>query len=190
MGKKTKKCAGCGREVDPNIEIIEVIGGKNYCPTCATTRKKEIQVNKELNDFLYNLCGKENDLMPFLTKQVKRMKEEYDYKASGILATLKYVFVLSDAPPTFKIEYGIEGVVVRNYYKARKYYEQVYHLKQQSPEAIDEALLSSAREVHLSRQVMTSQEEAFTEKRKNMEYGPLIDLDSIEDEEAEEEGNL
>ena len=180
MKKGYRKCVECGA-ILPKEDIVQ-IGGKAYCHKCSAPRAKEVRDINALNAYLYDLCGGEGDIMPFLTSQVKRLKTQYEFKVSGILATLKFAFELSDNPPEFNPQYGIEYLVIRNYYQAKKYYEELRKLSKQPQEMIDETLKTPVKEVHLSRTVMTEQSEAFIAKQKDLQYGPAIDLDSIEDE--------
>ena len=160
------------------------LGGKLYCPKCAAPKKKEVEANKKLASYLYELCDQERELMPFLMTQVKRLKSQYSFKTTGILATLKYVFELSEIPPVFKPEIGIESIVIKNYYFAKKYYEELHHLAKQSPEEIDSTLTAPVHEVHLDSVRLAQNNNFFKEKQKNLQYGPPIDLDSIPDDEG------
>lgn len=77
MGRKKGqgKCVVCGQWMDSTLLLK--IDGKNYCSACGkdlkAKREKEIRINTELSDFLYELCGRDKDLMPFLRTQVKRL---------------------------------------------------------------------------------------------------------------------
>lgn len=185
MKKGYRKCTQCG-QIFPKGEIVQ-ISGKAYCLKCSKPKAKESKDNSALSAYLYDLCDKEQDLMPFLMTQVKRLKDQYGFKTTGILATLHYLFDITDNPPVFKSEYGIEGIVIKNYYQAKKYYESIRELYKQLPEDIDEALKTPVKEVHLNKQVMQESSQAFINKQKDLQYGPAIDLNSIEDEYIEEE---
>jgi len=189
--KKAGTCVTCGVIVEP--ESIFKIKGKIYCPNCAALieqkEKKEKSDYSKLMDYLYKLCDEDKDILGFLVKQVKNLKsmEGCDYKDSDILATLKYVFELSEHPPVFNPTYGIEPLVVRNYYWARKYYEAKRKLEKQDVKVIDNILQAPEVEVHIDKDIMEYQRQLFLEKHKDKLYGPAIDLDSIEDEEEIDE---
>ena len=183
MAKTKRKCCECNNFFEKE-NMIEV-GGKLYCKECGASKQKEVDDQKKLAAFLYELCDKEQDLMPFLMTQVKRLKTQYNFKSSGILATLKFLFTLSENPPVFKPEIGIEPLVIKNYYFAKKYYEEVFALARQSPMEIDQTLKAPVKEIHLNYNTMYESNNFFQERRKNLQYGPIIDLNTIPDEEED-----
>ena len=127
--------------------------------------------------------------MPFWCKQVKTMKDENGWKTESILAVLQYIFEILEHPPILQPEYGIKGLVEAYYYPAKKYYEQIYALKKTPDEVIQEILLMPPKEIVLKRSDMIKKEEKFLEKKKDLTYGPALDMDDIiDDEEFYEEG--
>lgn len=71
---------------------------------------------RELNDYIYELYDK-NVNFPFISSQIKSMKDNYDFKTLGILLTLKYYVEVLEIP--FNQEYGITNVITK-YYKLAK----------------------------------------------------------------------
>lgn len=187
MKKTTVTCANCGIEINATNSdgepLWKKLDGKRYCLKCAAPRAKEIEINKKLSDLLFAICNEDRNVFKFLRMQVKRLTTDYEYKLEGILATLKYIYYISDNPYPFRPEVGIEYAVIKNYYKASKYYEQMRKLKSQSLESIDSGLTSPVVEIHLNQNVMQFKDDLFNSRRKDLEYGPEIDLNSIEDEE-------
>ena len=88
---------------------------KKYEPIIINCAKKYYLNNPyygvDLNDYIYKLCGEDNSLMPMMGSQIKKMKEENGYKASSILATLKYMYELKDPPLEFNPDYGVHDVI-------------------------------------------------------------------------------
>ena len=188
--KGKRKCSVCQKIF--TSDFIYTIDAKNYCHSCGEElqkkRQKEIEKNKELNAYLLNLAG-DKDLMPLWGKQVKTMKEENGWKTESILAVLQYIFEILEHPPILQPEYGIKGLVEAYYYPAKKYYEQVYALKKTPDEVIQEILLMPPKEIVLKRSDLIKKEEKFLEKKKDLTYGPALDMDDIiDDEEFYEEG--
>ena len=190
--KGQRKCCVCGK-MFPS-DLIYTIDAKNYCHSCGgelqKKRQKEIDKNKELNAYLYELAG-DRDLMPFWCKQVKAMKDENGWRTESILATLKYIFEITEHPPILNPEFGIKGLVEAYYYPAKKYYEEVFALKRTPDEVIQEILLMPPKEIVLKRSDLLKKEEKFLEKKKDLTYGPALDMDDIiDDEEFYKEGEL
>lgn len=188
--KGQRKCCVCQKIF--TSDFIYTIDAKNYCHSCGEElqkkRQKEIEKNKELNAYLLNLAG-DKDLMPLWGKQVKTMKDENGWKTESILAVLQYIFEILEHPPILQPEYGIKGLVEAYYYPAKKYYEQVYALKKTPDEVIQEILLMPPKEIVLKRSDLIKKEEKFLEKKKDLTYGPALDMDDIiDDEEFYEEG--
>ena len=177
--KGHRKCCVCEKMF--SSDLIDLIDGKNYCSTCGKKRLKEIEKNKELNDYLYKLAG-DKDLMPFWCRQVKAMKDENGWKTESIIATLKYMFEIREHPPTIQPEYGIRGLIEAYYYSAKKYYEEFYALKNIPKETIEEILLMKPKEIRLKRSEMIKRDILFTEKKKDLSYGPELDMDDIIDD--------
>ena len=188
-GRGRRKCCICGSFFP--ADLIYTIDAKNYCHNCGedikAKREKEIRKNKELNDYLYMLANQDKDLMPFFCKQVKSMKDENQWKAESILAVLKYIFEIMEDTPTFDPEFGIRGLVEAFYYPAKKYYEQVFALRKTPEELIQEILLMPPKEITMRRSDIIKRDEHFLEKKKNLTYGPELDMDDIEDDEEEDE---
>lgn len=129
--------------------------------------------------------------MPFWCKQVKSMKDENGWRTESILATLKYIFEITEHPPILHPEFGIRGLVEAYYYPAKKYYEEVFALKKTSDDVIQEILLMPPKEIILKRSDLLKKEEKFLEKKKDLTYGPALDMDDIvDDEEFYNEGEL
>ena len=188
--KGQRKCCVCQKSF--SLDFIYTIDAKNYCHSCGEElqkkRQKEIEKNKELNAYLVKLAG-DKDLMPFWGKQVKSMKDENGWRTESILAVLQYIFEILEHPPILQPEYGIRGLVEAYYYPAKKYYEQVFALKKTPDEVIQEILLMPPKEIVLKRSDLIKKEEKFLEKKKDLTYGPALDMDDIiDDEEFYEEG--
>ena len=117
------------------------------------------------------------------------MKDENGWKTESILAVLQYIFEILEHPPILQPEYGIKGLVEAYYYPAKKYYEQVFALKKTPDEVIQEILLMPPKEIVLKRSDLIKKEEKFLEKKKDLTYGPALDMDDIvDDEEFYDEG--
>lgn len=188
--KGQRKCCVCEKMFASSL--IYTIDAKNYCHSCGEElqqkRQKEIEKNKELNAYLCNLAG-DNDLMPFWGRQVKSMKEENGWRTESILATLRYIFEIMENPPILQPEFGIRALVETYYYSAKKYYEEVFALKKTPDEVIQEILLMPPKEIVLRRSELLKKDERFLEKKKDLTYGPALDMDDIiDDEEFYEEG--
>lgn len=172
-------------------ENVYLIDGRNYCRTCGgdlyKQRKKEIKVNTEMNDYLFWICGGDKDLMPFLCRQVRNMKDENGWKTESILAVLKYIFEITDDPPELRPEYGIRYLVESNFYEAKKYFTEVYRLKKTPEERITEIINMPPREIVLKRSEIIKREKQSLEKKKDLVYGPEMDMDDIEEIEFNDE---
>lgn len=180
-----RKCCICQKMF--TYDMIYTIEGKNYCHPCGDEFKakelKEIKKNKELNDYLYRLAGQDRDLMPLLGRQAKTLKEEHSWRTESILATLRYAFDICDPPAIFRPEFGIKNLVEAYYYPAKKYYEKVFELRKTPDEVIQEILLMPPKEIVLKRSALMKKDEVFSEKKKNLTYGPVLDMDDIIDDE-------
>ena len=183
MPKGYRKCCVCGEQVPS--DVAKIINNKAYCITCGEARLKEVKDNVALRDYLYKLCDGRGEFLPFLLKQASQLKNNADYgfKTSGILATLKFVFETSENPPIFNPETGIEWIIIRNYYKAKKHYAQIRELEKFPEIEIDEALAAPEKEVHINKQLVETRQKQFRDKIKDKTFGPIIDLNTIEDEE-------
>ena len=178
MGKSV--CKGCGIRFP--TEDMTVVSGLKYCPECAKPRLKEARTNIELNDYLFNLCNKDQDVMPYLTTQVKLMVDNNNFKPSGILATLKYVYDDSETAPPFNPRSGIQYIVQKYYSTARDFYIQVHHLNQTSEDEIKRILTMPTETITLTRSELDARDKRSSEKRKDELYGKEIDLNDIPDD--------
>ena len=176
MGVKGKrKCSVCGRWVDSEVAIV--INKITYCDVCGEPRKKEVLINKALNDYIYELCEHDQAVMAMMCTQIKRMKDENEgYKASGILATLKYMYEILDPPVEFKPEYGVANVPYF-YYQAKKFNEQYFEVKKKLEEEPLQEL--PTREVTLKRSSMIKEDNEFWTNKKEKELGADLDLNAL-----------
>ena len=184
MAKKAggkAKCVSCGRKFEADA-IIE-IDAKKYCPDCARARLKEKEINKKLNNFIYNLCGQDKDAMPFLGRQIKNMTECNGWKPSGILATLEYIYEELPNPPEYNPMYGIQPMVERYYPIARDRCLQQFQLDKFPDEQIKEIFNVKPIIINVKRSDIIQQREGFMERYKDRIYGKAIDLDEIDDTE-------
>lgn len=172
-----KKCCVCGFRFDS--ELIVTYDKKNYCENCGPKEIKRIEKekkdNKALNDYIYQLCGEDSALMPLMGKQIKNMKEEYEFKSSGILATLRYMYEILDPPIEFIPEYGLANVPYF-YYQARKFHEQYFNVKKQAENEIE---VPPPRIITLKRSDIIQEEEEFWRIKKQKEMGSDIDLNAL-----------
>lgn len=159
---------------------MEMQNGLYYCKSCYPDRLKELGNNKELNDFLYNLC-QDSELMPFLREQVTYMVNHNGYKESGILNTLKYIYSHLDNPPVFYPSGGIRYMVTRYYTEARDHYKEIKELEKCSDETIEQAINQPVEIVKLTRSIIEARAKANDERIKNLTYGKEIDLDELPD---------
>ena len=118
------------------------------------------------------------------------MKEENGWKAESILAVLKYIFEINEDPPVIIPEVGIRALVETYYYPAKKYYEQVFALRKTPDEVIQQILSMPPKEISMRRSDIIKRDVKFLEKKKDIEYGPALDMDDIEDDEEAEDESL
>ena len=178
--EKIHQCVVCQKTLLEK-DMKKLDGSKWYCPSCAEVRSKEIETNKAMNDFLYKLSGEDADAMPNLVRQVKKLRDDNGWKLEAILATLEYVY---DGGPnlTYNPQYGIISVVERYYPIVRDFYIDRRELRWKFPEEeVLEILGQPPRIITMKRSQILKKEQEYTEKQKNILYGPPLDLDDIPD---------
>ena len=185
MKKSNKsKCCVCGRYVDN--ELILMIDKKKYCPECGKERQKEKKDYKELMDYIYNLCHKDQTAMGLMVKQIKEYVETYEYKYGGILYTLKYAFELLEEPYEFIPDAGISFVPYL-YHQAYEFCRQYYDLKQTDEELIDEVLSMPPIVYDIKRSQIIADDKQFWEEKRKGQGRSMLDMDDIEDDEDEDD---
>ncbi len=198
---KEKKCSKCGKvcKIEELVPIGEHQEGVDigsikevYCQDCwskyGKARNREIKIRKQLNDYLYELANHDQYAMILFLSQIKKLQNftakegKHKYKDSGILLTLKYAFELSNVRPKIDPNIGIYGLILKYYPIAMRFYQDCKDTVYLSKEEIDELYARESVEVHIKRSTLEERDRKHTEKLKDWEYGPKIDLDSIEDE--------
>ena len=169
-----KKCCLCEYYFDSTL--ITTVDKKNYCSSCFEKFQKEKKINKDLNDYIYKLCGEDGSLMPMMGSQIKKMKEENGYKASSILATLKYMYELKDPPVEFNPDYGVHDVIYF-YHQAKTFNEKYFELKRKAEE--DDIESPPDKIITIKRSSLVQEDEEFWKKKKEKEMGVDIDLNAL-----------
>ena len=124
------KCRQCGKEI--NKESAIKIKERIY--VCSTeceqkyTAAKSTQKNSddltELKSYINQLYNGEVN-WPLIMKQLKSMREEYGYKISGILYTLKYAHDIKE----MNFNGNSIGIVPYIYNEAKQFYLQLNQVK-------------------------------------------------------------
>lgn len=118
MAIKQVKCPMCNKLNDKEDTVK--LNNRYYCPDCAEERKKEIQINSDgwdgLYEYLKELYGKVDGKMISLI--AKYRKEPYNYTNEGMRLTLYYYHVLLDNPITDETT----GLIPYYYEKAKQEY--------------------------------------------------------------------
>ena len=122
--------------------------------------------------------------MPFLTREVRRMKDINNWTAEDILFTLNYIFTYSPNPPEFLPQYGITGLVERSYSFAKRQQRLVEEANKVPEEIINKAIKKPVRIIQIKRSAIIKNNNLFQEREKNRIYGPEIDLNNIIDDDC------
>ena len=176
------KCTVCGRFIDEQ-EIIRV-NNKKYCSICGEPVLKKANEYKELMEYIYNLCNKDQAVMGLVSKQIKDFVEKNEYTYTGILFTLKYVFELREEKLEFRPEMGL-AFVPYYYVEARNFHKQVYQLDLTPEEEIERALEESRKfiTIELKRSDLNAEEEKFWDEQRKKMGREMLDMDDIEEDE-------
>lgn len=122
------KCPICGtlNDKENTIEISK----RYYCKECGENYLAEREAKKNDWDRLFEyICKIYNIDKPtgMMFKQLKEFREEpYNYKDSGMFATLRYIYEIEEIP--LKEGVGL-GLIPYYYDKTRKYYEDLQRIE-------------------------------------------------------------
>lgn len=167
MAEKTFKCRNCKEPVKESVAIKdESKRGFYYCSQeCRDTYEVKAKEKKQsasspeqkadfvaLTDYLDELYRGECNF-PYITSQIKFMKEEHGFKYSGILLTLKYVY--ETMGEELKTQYGIQYVVTKNYENAKQHYLKCKHNREKSEEMQEDSvkILQSSQHTKQNRNI-------------------------------------
>lgn len=188
-GKST--CAGCGLKFDTDIMVT--VNKKKYCPTCGEKAKKDAESYKALIDYIWVDLGVkqiEDFNMGMLTTFIKQIKDKYDIGNRQILFTLQYMYEYEDEhnkPPPFLHENDIYSVI-RYYQRSKEFWSSVKKLKTDQ-EKIEEALSLPQKKIIISRSTLNALYEEDEQKRRSLYHQEELDVDDIEDDGLEGEGD-
>jgi len=199
LGRTTKsfKCASCGAE----ISVIEedastkpyMVAGKKYCQHCGEIKSLETKQLVELRDYINDspyLANGDKDCWPYLTRQIKQLVEEDGFKYTGILLTLKYIYEDKENGikrlPEFSPEIGITWMVEKYYPIARKKEEERRAIKLKRQEKFTEEMIQAQNNlplqiIYIDKEAVAEEDRRVRERRKDRRFGPMIDINEIED---------
>lgn len=123
--KRKVHCINCGCEIDKDIDVK--VGNRWRCKNCDDKVKKETNNRNELYEYISKLY---NIKFPtgLIIKQIKTFKEEYGYKYSGMLLSLKYFYETLQKP--LKYDDGV-GIIPYIYEDAKKNYLEQRNIKKE-----------------------------------------------------------
>ena len=183
---KEYKCVICGRTVNAVERIL--IGGKSYCQTCVKDLKKESDAYKDLCVYICENMygGSENCNMPFISRQLKILKDEYSFTNQGMLMTLQYVYEVSENhPDDLDPQYGATNILLRYYQEARKFYETQLALNKKI-DKIERALTMPPNEIVVKRSDIQKREIREEEERRKRQYKFEYSDEDIQDDESQD----
>ncbi len=115
MAKKVT-CPHCGKKNDKELAVEK--GKRWWCPQCVLEVEKSKKYHDELYDYICELFEIDK-LNAWHHKQIKDMKEKYNFSYRGIKSTLYYFHEIKGNPI---IEGNGIGIVAFVYEEAKKYY--------------------------------------------------------------------
>lgn len=132
------KCKACSKEFKSATDMLKI---KDRVYVCDETCKAEYEAKlnkskpnqtvsapsdwKMLMEYLKQLYG-ENCNYGMLCSQIKKMQNDYGYKCSGILLTLRYMYETLELP--FDPSNGL-GLVAYKYNEAKQHYIKMHKIK-------------------------------------------------------------
>lgn len=126
------KCRQCGKEIDkdaaiqikPRIYVCSTECKQKYNAKSVQSSQKNKDNLSELKSYIAKLYDG-NVNWPLVMKQLKSMQEDYGYKISGILYTLKYAHDIKE----MNFNGNSIGIVPYIYNEAKQFYLQLNQVK-------------------------------------------------------------
>lgn len=126
------KCRQCGKEINkdsaiqikPRIYVCSTECKQKYNAKSVQSSQKNKDNLSELKSYIAKLYDG-NVNWPLVMKQLKSMQEDYGYKNSGILYTLKYAHDIKE----MQFNGNAIGIVPYLYNEARNFYNQLETVK-------------------------------------------------------------
>lgn len=173
-------CVKCGNKF-PTSEMY-VHSGKKYCEDCYEEIKSESEYYRKLCDYIYKEIYHEDCNMPFITSQIKKLKQEIEGLTNRrILITLQYAikydkFDTTDLDP----EWGINNLVIKYYYETKKFYDLKQKINKDKDE-IDRMLNIKTKVVIINRSDIIKRQEQYEEEQRKRYAKQMLDEDDMKE---------